>query len=80
MEIPTAMTNVNDVIYAIDECKLNTSNLGHEWYSPAYDCRTLLDATGESMSCDNYTAMTPQPVHRNNTSTEHLRFRSSPIC
>ena len=44
MDIPNAMTDVNDVI----SVQLNMNNLGHEWYSRAYDCQTLLDATGDS--------------------------------
>ena len=48
MDIPTAMTDVIYVISAIDECQLNMNNLGHEWYSRAYDCQTVLDATGYS--------------------------------
>ena len=57
MDVPTAMTDVNDVISAIDECQLNMNNLGHEWYSRAYDRHTLLDATGDST---NNPAGTPQ--------------------
>ena len=79
MDIPTSITDVNDVISATDECQLNMNNLGHEWYFLPYDCQTMLDATGDSTSGDNYTAPTPQPLHRNNTSAEHLRFRSSPL-
>ena len=48
MDIPTAMTDENYVISAIDECQLNMNNLGHEWYSRAYHFQTLLDATGDS--------------------------------
>ena len=48
MDIPTAMTDVKYVISAIDECQLNMNNLGHEWYSRAYHCQTLFDATGDS--------------------------------
>ena len=45
MDIPAVMTEENDVISALDECQLNMNNLGNEWYSRAYDCQTLLDAT-----------------------------------
>ena len=57
MDIPTAMTDVNDVISTIDERQLNMNNLGHECYSRAYDCQTLLDANGDST---NTPAGTPQ--------------------
>ena len=63
MDIFTAMTDANDVIAALDECQLNMTNLGHEWYTrPRYDCRTLFDAIGDSTSGDNYSARTPQPL------------------
>ena len=48
MDIPTAMTDANYDISAIDECQLNMNNLGHEWYSRAYDYHTMLDATGDA--------------------------------
>ena len=39
MDILTAMTDENDVIFAIDECRFNVNNGGHEWYTRAYDCQ-----------------------------------------
>ena len=75
MDILTAMTDENDGISASDERRLNVNNLGHEWYTRAYVCQTLLDATGDSTSSD----ISIPREHRNNTSTENLRFRSSPI-
>ena len=48
MDIPIAMTDVYYVISTIDERQLNMNNLGHDWHSRAYDCQTLLDATGDS--------------------------------
>ena len=62
MDIPTAMTDVNDVISAIGECQLNTNNLGHEWNSRNYDCQTLLDATGDYTSDDNYSLPRQHPT------------------
>ena len=50
------MSDVNDVIYAIDECQLNMNNIGNEWYTLVYNCQTLLDATGDSTSGENYPA------------------------
>ena len=74
MDVLIAMTDVNDAISAIDECQLNMNNLGHERYTRACDCQIMLDATGDSTNGDNYTARTPQPLHRN---TNHC-FSISP--
>ena len=51
MDIPTALTDVIDVISAIDACQLNMNNLGLERYSWAYDYQTLLDATVGVNAC-----------------------------
>ena len=79
MDILTVMTDVKHVISAIDECQLDIDNLEHEWHA-GLSCQTLIDATGDSTTGDKYTTRTPQPLRGNNTSIEHLRFRSSPIC
>ena len=58
------MTDINDVTSSIDECQLNMNNLGHEWYSRAYDCQTLLDATGDSMNTPGPAGTPQQFFHR----------------
>ena len=77
MDILTAMTDV-----AIGECQLNMDNLGIRTWTvfAARDCQALLDAAGDSTRGDNETARKSQPLRRNNTSTEPLQFRSSPVC
>ena len=66
MDTLITITDLNDVISAIDECQLNITNLGHEWWFlyRACDCQALLDATGDSMTGDKKTVRTLQPLRR----------------
>ena len=54
MDILTVMADAKHILSAIDECQLNTDNLGHEWFTRACDCQICRGDSGQISHFSDY--------------------------